>query len=387
MPTTIVSRSFQAITALLFLAVIFLPFLGMSFGFESDLGGIENRKLAELPSFRLTWAGIKRMPNSIEAYFNDHFYLRDSFIWLHNYLLVFGLHASPTPDVIIGKEKWLFYNKDERDDKERVIDKHNGRSLFTQVELDNWVERLQHTQKWLASRNIHFLFVPGPDKMGIYPEYLGLDNSRSKLNQLLLEINEKAPTINILDLYPALLDEKKRHLVYYPYGTHWNDFGAYRSYREIMVYLRRWFPALELISEDEMEFTNRQDADGERDDRGVNDRYGARLIGLPDDFLAEDIHFEPRAPLQGERVDINFPQYYTDSLIQWKRPFAYKKSGKPLSALIFRDSFGRWLVPYLAASFGTTTFVRGPWTIPVLNYWVNKTRPDVVIVEKVERTF
>jgi hypothetical protein len=375
---SVISRSIKILTLVLFVTAIYSPLVGTLLGYTSDLTMIENRKLADFPSLHLDRPSILNMPKSLEAYFDDHLFLRDKLIWLHNYLLVFWLHSSPTPDVLIGKETWLFYNK------HNLINEHNGQNPLSKTALNELTANLQTAQQWLAAKDIRFLFVPAPDKMTIYPEYLGLDNSHSKLNQLISALKDDSPQVNVLDLRPALLDEKLHHIVYYPYGTHWNDYGAYRAYREIMFYLRRWYPQLDILSLADMQYKNRDAAAATRDDEGVNDDGNAKLLDLPDQFLLKETHFEPRPDLQGKWINIGFPKYY-NSYISWKRPFGYAKSGKPLRLLIFRDSFARWLTPFLAASFGESTFVRGTATKPIVEYWVKRTHPDIVIIEIVER--
>ena len=89
--------------------------------------------------------------------------------------------------------------------------------------------------------------------------------------------------------------------------------------------------------------------------------------------------------LQGKRLNIKFEKSYDKYYAWWQRPYSYEVSRKPLSVLVYRDSFARWLSPFLTATFGESTFVRGPWSKKFMECWVKRTHPDIVILEVVER--
>src|SRR5438105_592669 len=72
----------------------------------------ENRQLAEMPKFKPTWRGMKDFPGPFESFYNDNFGLRGSLIHLLSFTRVKGLGVSCSPNVIIGKDGWLFYTPD-----------------------------------------------------------------------------------------------------------------------------------------------------------------------------------------------------------------------------------------------------------------------------------
>jgi len=56
------------------------------------------------------------------------------------------------------------------------------------------------------------------------------------------------------------------------------------------------------------------------------------------------------------------------------------------NAVMFHDSFGKSMMPFLSESFGTVRYVDGQWVGSTdMDAIIAETRPDVVIEELVER--
>ena len=58
-----------------------------------------------------------------------------------------------------------------------------------------------------------------------------------------------------------------------------------------------------------------------------------------------------------------------------------------LSVLIFRDSFFTALTPYFSRKFKHASYAWGKFSHDRLEAYINKEKPDIVIEERVERTF
>ena len=86
-----------------------------------------------------------------------------------------------------------------------------------------------------------------PDKSTVYPEHLPPSVTRvhpqSRLEQL-LEYLSKHSDVPVVDLRRAMLAAKRQRSVYYRTDTHWNGWGEYVAYREIMEAPARHFPEL-----------------------------------------------------------------------------------------------------------------------------------------------
>ncbi|HSQ35258.1 MAG TPA: hypothetical protein VLQ89_04620, partial [Candidatus Binatia bacterium] len=227
--------------ALLFLLFISLPLIDQVFKFIRPYELVEKRKLAEKPVFSI------RRPFSFgkkyEAWYNDHFTFRTRLVYLNNLLTYRMFHTAATAKVVIGKEGWLFLGNINPYFNE--VDYYRNLKPFTIRELRHWQIILEQRRDWLRRRGIHYLFVIAPNKSTIYPEFMPTAikkiNPRSRQDQLLAHLRRYS-TVKIVDLRPALLAAKKVRPAYYRTDTHWNDWGGYVAYREVITSLRRHFP-------------------------------------------------------------------------------------------------------------------------------------------------
>jgi hypothetical protein len=85
----------------------------------------------------------------------------------------------------------------------------------------------------------------GPNKNTVYPEKLPKAFSRpakeSHLDQMLRYVAAH-PGLDVVDLRPALRMAKDENQIFYVTDSHWNAYGAFAAYREIMKHLKRYFP-------------------------------------------------------------------------------------------------------------------------------------------------
>ena len=226
--------------SLLFLLLISLPLLDQVFKFVKPYELVEKRRLAEKPAFdcRHPLLYLKEY----EAYYNDHFSFRTRLVYLNNLLTYKIFHASASDDVIIGKQGWLFLGNINKYFDE--IDYYRNLKPFTVEELRYWQILLEERRDWLKRRGIHYLFTIAPNKSTIYPELMPDSirkvNSQSRQDQL-IEHLKKYSTLSILDLRPALLEAKKIRPTFHQTDTHWNDWGGYVAYSEIIKHLKQYF--------------------------------------------------------------------------------------------------------------------------------------------------
>jgi alginate O-acetyltransferase complex protein AlgJ len=155
--------------------------------------------------------------------------------------------------VIEGKDGWLFLANDTN----RVLDQHTGAVRLNKRQLEQWRGTLEDRAAWFAERDIAHQFVIAPNTHSIYPEYLpdGFPLSEERpVRQLLEHLRDAGPTIE--PLYP--LDELKSAKAVRPVclsvDAHWNDWGAYVTYRLIMRRLRRIGISAGVIPEDRISF-------------------------------------------------------------------------------------------------------------------------------------
>lgn len=312
-------------------------------------GTAENRTMASLPKLQtaegLNWNYLE----DAGAYFTDHFAFRQEMVALNSKIRseIFGV--SPVEDVIVGKNGWLYYAA--------TLDDYQHKNSVSERMLFNMAHNTALMQEYSERLGKTFLFTIAPNKNTLYDENMP-DRLRfqeaEKSDARRLEpwlVRENVNYVNLFDLF-----EKQEEVLYYARDSHWNEKGA------VMV-----FDAL-------------LDAAGEPHETYEDlvpvqktDYFGdLGLMLFPVGGKPEN-RFQYPGPdtwdyAEGENVEDQFI-----------RTINAEGEG---NLLMYRDSFGNSLLPYMAQTFGQAVFSRQvPYPMSDLVTY----EPDIVIVEKVER--
>ncbi len=344
-----------------FVLAISLPLVATVAGRDDTTSVEEHRTTAPWPALPHDLASLAAWPDAFTKAFADRFVFRGALVQAQAHVRAHWLASSPTADVWLGRDGWLFYGTDG------AVEDATGARPFTVDELADWRDTLQHTQDWLDARGIDYLFVIAPDKHWIYPGELpeGLHRQGpSRVDQLITELDQRT-SVRFVDLRVPLRQAALDRLVYHRTDTHWNDRGAYEAYREI---LERVGPPLGVVPVPAADLERRAVARGGLD--------LARMLGLGSTLIEDDLQLQPQPGLARvvEPADaepgLMYPRVVT--------------TGAPTGprALVFRDSFGSAVIPFLAPHFSRAVFVWQNNFDPAL---VEAERPDVVVQEWVTR--
>jgi hypothetical protein len=346
----------------IFLIAIVVPLLGMTF-VRNEHAPTENRTLATWPELSWDAASLRAYPDRITRYFEDHFALRPQLVRWQAELRLKALGVSPSEAVIKGRDGWLFYADDG------AMKDYTEAPPFTEEDLEVWRNTLQDTSDYLRARGITYLFVISPDKHLVYPEYMPPEIRRahiSRIGQLVTHLREHS-TVKVLDLRPALLRAKQHERIYHLTDTHWNDRGAFVGYEQILDALAEDVPGLRRASR--AQFEARAVASQGLDLAG--------MMGLTSALTEDDLVLEPREPRTARIIEpaepnrrLMHPRIVTESEARGPR------------AVIFMDSFGAALVPFLSEDFSRAVYL---WQSNVDLDIVREERPRVVIHEWVGR--
>ncbi len=272
------------------------------------------------------------------------------------------LGVSPLPTVLAGRDGWWYYADDG------ALEDAGNTPPFSAAELDHWRTTLQRTADWLAARGIAYVFVVAPGKPAIYPEYLPAALHRragpSRADQLVAMLRART-TVPVVDLAPALLAARTHARIYHRTDSHWNDLGAAIAYREILTAVRAQAPDVPAAAPAEAFRV---------DSREVPGLDLAEMTGLTDLIVERDLTLVPRAPRRARVIEPAnpLPQFADGRLVT-----AIDDATLP-RAVIYRDSFGSALVPFLAEHFSRAVFL---WEYDVMPATVRAERPRVVIQE------
>ncbi len=361
----------------LFLALICLPMVDNVFDVAPDVYLMENDP-TPLPNFSISQ--IFKSFNVLQrGYLEKTFGFRKLLVRLENILDIFWLRASNQYQTVIkGKKDWLFLSQENNE--LNVIQDYRSAHLFTPEQIARWVDIYRARYEWLAAQGIRYLIVIAPNKHTVYPEFLpgqyNRVNAVSRTDQLVNALRKAH--IPVLDLRPTLEKVKKQAQVYYRTDTHWNTFGAFAGYVQIMKRLGQWFPEFEPEIRGDYDITIAPDLHG-----GL-----ASMLALGDYFPESRTVFTPKFQRKAVKTEAPLP---TPPYFQPTVTTDTHDPSKP-AAVIFRDSFAHELIPFLSEHFDKAVYV---WPYPSTSRSVRffdkelieKEKPAVVIDEFVERYF
>jgi hypothetical protein len=351
--------------AMVFMILLWLPTLDTFFHFDQTPAFIEKRLPAQFPRFKPGLAGLKEYIVGLEAYFNDHFGCRNQLIswhltWTHD---VF--RNSGSPDVLVGKDGWLYWAGG------KMADHYRGIIQLTPQDLENWKILVERRRDKLAREGIEYIFVVAPDKQSIYPEYLPdwliKVRPETKLDQFLAYMRAHS-TVKVLDLRPALREAKKTFPPYLKADTHWNFFGGFVASEEIIEALSKQSHKLKALSLDSFELTSVPKPGGDL----------AMLLGAN---ITEQnaIFLKPKTNLPSLAINANPVEK-----IAYRGPVFTKNPRAHDNAVVFHDSFGSAFEPFMGYHFREVVFIPRN---ELDESWIALEKPVVVVSEMVERNF
>lgn len=334
-----------AFTALIFL-ICLVPSLGMLAPSQGDEAG-GNQALSAAPALRSAEGQWNTSYLSqIQDYAADNFFLRQDMITAWSALNAQGLRSSISEDVVLGTDGWLYFGDTLPD--YAGLDPMSGREVFSAA------RNLSLMAEYCRDLGADFLFTAAPNKNSLYPEHMpNLTASQAPHNAERLAEELERQGVEYLDLFALFQDQEET--LYFAEDSHWNSKGA-------------------ALAADEIN----------------------RTLGLSSNYF--DGPFTPERTHKGDLYDMLYPagngldweQVYGGTLeFEYDAPIRSAEnltimthgSGEG-SLLMFRDSFGNLLYPYMADSFGAALFSR---SMPYRLDLTAQREADYVVVELVER--
>jgi len=255
------------------------------------------------------------------------------------------------------------------DDLDLINVTRNLRTL-TKDELEQYATLLQAKHLWLKSRSVEYIFVIAPNKHSIYPEHLPDHmykiGDRSLTDELVEYVSEHTD-VTILDLRAPLLAAKSDdQLLYFPTDTHWNFFGANIAQHEIARAIASYFPdQIQPKLYASSEFTTTVGSGGDL----------AAFIDLRNEFIEN----YPSPKLA------RCPEVMRGKQAQLARFFTTVCDSSGLNIVVFRDSFFKWVQPYISQYANRATFIWKRMHLEEMKKMVAQEKPAIVIEEWAER--
>jgi len=273
-------------------------------------------------------------------------------------------------DVIVGRDGWLYLGD------ARAVSSYLRDEPMSQVELDGWVKELKDRQRKLKERNIKYVLVLAPEKSTVYPEFMPErlipGSSEKRLDQLATLLEENTD-MHVIDARSPLLKYGDPTIfLYYRTDSHWNDVGALLVAKEIIEQLRGAFPSLTPPTLSDFDLVVKEGLGGDL----------AGLLALRDILHEEATYLVARSHSRAKQSATGIDQaLVAPNALQ--QPSATEVDDRTLPRVVlFMDSFGNALLPYLSNTFSRLLILRQysiDWAI------VEKESPDIVIQVIVER--
>lgn len=327
-----------------------VPGAGMLF-YREELA--ENRILSAYPAFRTedgTWNA--NYFGELQEYTAEHFAFRRELVIADSMLKLRFLCTPCDDQVVVGRDGWLFFDE--------TLGDYAGIRL-SDTEIDGIAARLCEVCSYIRRQEKEPLIIIVPNKNSIYPEYMParFGKKAEVTNLTLLQERMKELDVPFVDAYQVLLDAKVQDtcLLYFREDTHWNNTGA----RLVLNEVYKSF--------------------------GLSEQYGLT------DYTVEESHkpdlynilFPSGEHLEDQHVYDDGKEYeYTGRMhsLDDMKICTASENGNDSSILVYRDSFGRALIPYIGGTFAQAAFYRStPYDLSIMK----NTECDFVLIEIVER--
>ncbi len=313
-------KTLSLLFAALFLALCLIPSLGLLI--TGGSGAAANQVLAPKPVLlksdgKLNTAWLE----DLSRYVNDRFSLRQEAVTLWARLNAGLLHSSVTDQVILGRFDLLYYAP--------TVPDYTRSNPMTERELWCAARRLWLLQEYAEAQGGQFLFTVAPNKNQLYPEgmpTLAVADGPTNTEALYRKLDEMG--IAHLDLH-AIFRAADPERLYFNTDSHWTSRGAALAADAILHALGR-----------ESAYFGGPFTSGTHKGDLYEMLYPTGTETEPDPVYAPGFSFEASSA-------------NPDSI-----SISTKSAAGEGTLLMYRDSFGRSLYPYLAEAYGEAFFSR-----------------------------
>lgn len=361
----------KIILVLIFGLAIYVPLFVGVIQEDKINSSVEKRTLNQFPAIPKSIQDVSKYPPIFNLYYSDHFGFRDFFTKVY-FKLSNKIFSPSSRDVTVGQNGWLFLGS-LRPGYSRYDDPMGdaiNKNLFSKKELEDFTKSILTIKNWLKEKGIEYIYVIAPNKHTIYfdnlPKYISKQNETSATDQLVKYLQEHTDII-VIDLRDILLEEKKKHQVYFMSDTHWNHYGANVVQFEIMKKIKSLFPdriSPSALNDNQFKILKKNNGD-------------LAKFAQIENFIEND----PQPVFKGTCSPVKEPPNPKS-----RETFTSVCKTQKLKALIFRDSFFTALEPYFSRHFYHSTYIWEKINYESLSRYVESDQPDIVIDEIVERS-
>lgn len=341
--TSKVQQRALLVFATLFLLICLLPFVRLPFSPEQTVA--DGDTLSEAPTTTHDDGTLNiNFLSDAGTYFEDHFAFRSAAIDLNARMRVGMLATSPTDQVIVGSDGWLYYGG--------TLTDYLGTKPLSERDIVNIAHNLELMQGYTEAQGASFTLLIAPNKNTLYPEHMpyylaqGTNDSMQRLMQAL----EKSG-INYVDAFALFGDEPAE--LYYRTDTHWTSEGAFLVTGEL----------LDALGSAEVTLSGQPEPETLTGD--------LELMLYPLSNRGED----------ALALETGTWQYSGEARSVEEASIETTGEGEG-TLLMYRDSFANNLIPLIAPAFERAYFTK---LVPYNLMQVQGQQADAVVIERAER--
>jgi hypothetical protein len=260
--------------------------------------------------------------------------------------------------VLTGQDGHLFEAFDY------AVEQLTGELTLSPAQVARWVSLIETRHAWCRQRGMRYYFIITPEKHVIYADKLPPGIAISVERPIMRIIGGLSPELRDTVIYPdeILRNERGREETYYLTDTHWTNFGAYLAYLRVLFAIQRDEGAAQ------MPVTALQ--------RAPYRKVGDLGIRLTPERSETAVRVSYGGDSAIRRVFSN-RTYNVGQVDVFETPDATGSR-----AVMFRDSSGSFMLPFLAAHFTRLVAVASDGVSYEL---LRSEKPDVVISQLTER--
>lgn len=352
------------------MVLLLLPAGDTIFGFLPETKNNENRALKEFPEFNIS--KLDSFPTEYDKYYTDNFHFRNLLLKLNSRIKFNLFNVPPVKgEAFPGSNGWMYLVKDE-------MDIYLGNNLAGEKELKRYYDIFTYRRDFLDSLGSSYYVVIAPIKTSVYPEFMPLskkkDNQKTLTDQV-VEILDTIPGIKVIDLRNTLAAAKGGVRMFHKTDNHWNEYGGFVGYQEIMKVLQKDYPNLEVNESHNFRIdSTEKDGMSLKNMMGIYDGVTEQVITC----MQTSEKLSKVGPEFGYPVPKRFPYVSAYEVV-------YNVDNDSLpSLLVIRDSFGKSVIPYLTEHFSKSTFIFDAWLHRLNEEIVINEQPDIYIQMIVE---
>ncbi len=287
----------------------------------------EKRSLSNFPKLKNEEGVLNlKFPSEFDLFFSENFKFRENLITINNFITNKVFITSAEDDVILGENDWLFYAP--------TLNDYLARDTLSEDEINKIVTTLKLMNENITSKGNKFIFTVAPNKNSIYNEFMPKRYVKISDENNLKMLTDKLQKSDIVYCDLLKLFNENSEILYHKFDSHWTYKGAFFAYKELLNSMQ--------VKNDKFEnivFSSNKNWDGDLSTM----LYPSLKIK---DYQAD--------------YEYNFSYSYASRFkdfddIEIK---TLNENADNQTFVMYRDSFGRALIPYLAETFYDTTFLR-----------------------------